>query len=189
MYFVVYCLSVLMVSLSFFASVLNNVHCFFALVFFVHIKQGGMLFVQTLALSTLVEYFGIYTKLFAETATAVPNLPSKEQSRNALEHQFKPSSDGGDQDQLTPLSRTTQRSLSLPPWAPTRRSKQMRRLSSAPRRLQGEPKQDGPPQAAAAGFEGLVSTRIRGFSLVLVQTGASAAGMPAFRIGDWFFSR
>jgi hypothetical protein len=175
-YFVVYCLSVLMVSLSFFASVLNNVHCFFALVFFVHIKQGGMLFVQTLALSTLVEYFGIYTKLFAETATAVPNLPSKEQSRNALEHQFKPSSDGGDQDQLTPLSRTTQRSLSLPPWAPTRRSKQMRRLSSAPRRLQGEPKQDGPPQAAAAGFEGLVSTRIRGFSLVLVQTGASAAG-------------
>jgi hypothetical protein len=124
-YFVVYYLSALMVSLSFFASVLNNVHCFLALVFFIHIKQGGMLFVQMLALSTLVEYFGIYTKLFAETATAVPNLPSKEQSRNTLEHQFKPSSDGGDQDQSTPLSRTTQRSLSLPPWAPTRRSKQM----------------------------------------------------------------
>ncbi|KAH9575434.1 hypothetical protein CY35_01G111200 [Sphagnum magellanicum] len=140
------------------------------------VTEGGMLFVQTLALSTLVEYFGIYTKLFAETATAVPNLPSKEQSRNTLEHQFKPNSDGGDQDQSTPLSRTTQRSLSLPPWAPTRRSKQMRRLSSAPRRLQGEAKQDGPPQAAAAGFEGLVSTRISGFSLVLVQAGASAAG-------------
>ncbi|CAM6041533.1 unnamed protein product [Sphagnum compactum] len=135
-----------------------------------------MLFVQTLALSTLVEYFLIYTKLFAETATAVPNLPSKEQFRNALEHQFKPSSDGGDQDRSTPLSRTTQRSLSLPPWAPTRRSKQMRRLSSAPCRLQGEAKQDGPPQAAAAGFEGLVSTRISGLSLVLVQAGACAAG-------------
>ncbi|CAK9221354.1 unnamed protein product [Sphagnum troendelagicum] len=79
-------------------------------------------------------------------------------------------------DRSTPLSRTTQRSLSLPPWAPTRRSKQMRRLSSAPRRLQGEAKQDGPPQAAAAGFEGPVSTRISGFSLVLVQAGACAAG-------------
>jgi hypothetical protein len=44
-------------------------------VFFIHVKQGCMLFVQTLALSTLAEYFRIYTKLFAETATTVPNLP------------------------------------------------------------------------------------------------------------------
>jgi len=31
--------------------------------------------------------------------------------------------------------------------------------------------------------------QISSFSLVLVQAGACAAGMPAFRIGDWFFSR
>lgn len=74
------------------------------------------------------------------------------------------------------LLKSTGRSTSLPPWVGKKNSSKMRRLVSAPRRLQAATELM-PEVLPTKGYDGYLSANLVGLSLFLVQRGSTAVGM------------
>jgi hypothetical protein len=83
------------------------------------------------------------------------------------------------------LLKSTGRSTSLPPWVGKKNSSKMRRLVSAPRRLQAATELM-PEAAPKKGYDGNLSANLVGLSLVLVQRGSITVGMCLNLSSDMF---
>lgn len=127
---------------------------------------------QTTSLHSLVDYFNVNMKMLSDAATM--SQPTKQESKAVIALQR--SSYGGGP---SPLLKSTDRSVSLPPGALTKSPKKVRRLLSAPRRLQAGSTLT-PANPPKKGYEGLLTANLTAFSLVLVQRGSASAGILAF---------
>lgn len=128
-----------------------------------------MAIIQTTALHSLVDYVNVHVQLL--TAATSVSRPSSIGNRDVFGSQRLNSADGSN-----PLLKSTARSLSLPPWGVVRNTTKVRRMLSAPRRLQAAT--ELPHESTLKkGFDGNVSALLSGLSVVLVQRGSTSAGL------------
>lgn len=136
---------------------------------YVCLKQGGLAIIQSTALHSLVDYINVHLQLL--TAATSVSRPSSLENRDVFGSQRSKNADGSN-----PLLKSTARSVSLPPWGVGNNTTKVRRMLSAPRRLQAatEIKHES---TLKKGFDGVVSALLNGLSIVLVQRGSSSAGL------------
>lgn len=132
-------------------------------------EQGGLAIVQTTALRSLFEYVMDHVNLLSDSASS-----SRSSTREFSEKlSFQRSSNADDPSSLL---KNTGRTMSLPPWDGAKNSTKMRRMVSAPRRLQAAT-EHMPEVVPKKGYDGNLSAKLVGLSLVLVQRGSTAVGM------------
>lgn len=127
-----------------------------------------MAIIQTTALHSLFEYVNDHMRLLSG-----PTSSSRSNAREFPEvfaHQRSNDADGP-----SSLLKSTGRSTSLPPWVGKKNSSKMRRLVSAPRRLQAATELM-PEVVPKKGYDGNLSANLVGLSLVLVQRGSTTVG-------------
>lgn len=134
-----------------------------------HNEQGGLAIIQTTALRSLFEYVNDHMKLFSEPASSSRPNPREFSEKFTLQR-------SNNADGPSSLLKNTGRSMSLPPWAGTKNSTKMRRMVSAPRRLQAATELM-PELVPKKGYDVNFSANLVGLSLVLVQRGSTAVGM------------
>lgn len=132
-------------------------------------EQGGLAIIQTTALFSLYEYVNDHMKLLSELAGSSRSSTREFSEKFSL--QVSNSADGP-----SSLLKNTGRSMSLPPWAVTKNSAKMRRMVSAPRRLQAATEHK-PELGPTRGYDGNFSANLVGLSLVLVQRGSTSVDM------------
>lgn len=132
-------------------------------------EQGGLAIIQTTALRSLFEYVMDHVNLLSDSASS-----SRSSTREFSERlPFQRSNNAVDPSSSL---KNTGRSISLPPWDGAKNSTKMRRMYSAPRRLQAAT-EHLPEVVPKKGYDGNLSAKLVGLSLVLVQRGSTAVGM------------
>lgn len=131
-------------------------------------EQGGLVIIQTSALHSLFEYVNAHIALLSGPASSSRSNIREFPEVSALQKSYNV-------DGPSSSLKTTGRSVSLPPWATTKKPAQMRRLVSAPRRMQVATELM-PEVVPKKGFDGNLSADLVGLSLVLVQRGTSIMG-------------
>lgn len=132
-------------------------------------EQGGLGIIQTSALRSLFEYINDHVKLLSEPASSSRSSTREFSEKFALQRL-------NNADDSSSLLKNAGRSMSLPSWAGTKNSTKMRRMFSAPRRLQAATERM-PELVPKKGYDGNLSANLVGLSLVLVQRGSTTAGM------------
>nr|PNR49566.1 hypothetical protein PHYPA_011462 [Physcomitrium patens] len=127
--------------------------------------EGGLVIIQTSALHSLFEYVNAHIALLSGPASSSRSNIREFPEVSALQKSYNV-------DGPSSSLKTTGRSVSLPPWATTKKPAQMRRLVSAPRRMQVATELM-PEVVPKKGFDGNLSADLVGLSLVLVQRGTS----------------
>jgi len=131
-------------------------------------EQGGLAIIQTSALRSLLEYVNDHVKLLSEPASSSRSSTREFSEKFSLQN-------SNNSDGPSSLLKNTGRSMSLQPWAGTKNSTKMRRMVSAPRRLQAATERM-PDLVPTKGYDGNLSANLIGLSLVLVQRGSTTVG-------------